>query len=137
MTVDKSHEDNKWHAIQKRVSVTAEQQQTIEKIVTQLKTQTPALFVLVTDRNGQVVHSSGELVQGTALAELAALLAGDLAASSEIAHLTGTYRRHPLIPRKYRAMRMVSKSGSKNPSMVYGIREKVLRQCLSIGNCAN
>ena len=100
MTVDKSHEDNKWHAIQKRVSVTAEQQQTIEKIVTQLKTQTPALFVLVTDRNGQVVHSSGELVQGTALAELAALLAGDLAASSEIAHLTGTYQRHQLILRE-------------------------------------
>jgi len=52
------------------------------------------------DRKGR--HPDRQLnVMGTpALAELAALLAGDLAASSEIAHLTGTYQRHQLILRE-------------------------------------
>ena len=100
MTANNTQEGNKWHTMQKRVSLTAEQLKAIEKVAAQLRGQTPALFVLVTDRNGQVVDSAGELEQSTEMAELAALLAGDLAASSEIARLIGTYQRHQLILRE-------------------------------------
>jgi predicted regulator of Ras-like GTPase activity (Roadblock/LC7/MglB family) len=92
--------ENKWDVLQKRVTVTPAQQLAIEKIGVHLKTQTPALFVLITDRNGQIVYFSGEVLQQSGLVELAALLAGDLAASQEIARLTGTYQHQQLILRE-------------------------------------
>jgi predicted regulator of Ras-like GTPase activity (Roadblock/LC7/MglB family) len=86
--------------MQKRVSVTPALQSAIEKIAVHLKNQAPARFILVADRNGHVVVFTGEGMAGEGLAELAALLAGDLAASQEIARLTGVFQQKQLILRE-------------------------------------
>lgn len=86
--------------MQRRVSVTPVQQSSIEKIAAHLKTQTPARFILVADRNGHVLVFSGDGLPDAGLAELAALLAGDLAASQEIARLTGVFQQKQLILRE-------------------------------------
>ncbi len=86
--------------MQKRVSVTPAQQSSIEKIARHLKTQTPARFILVADRNGHIIVFNGEGLPDAGMAELAALLAGDLAASQEIARLTGAFQQQQLILRE-------------------------------------
>lgn len=84
----------------KRVYVTPAQQSEIEKIAAHLKTQTPARFVLVADRNGHALVFTGEGFHETNMAELAALLAGDMAASQEISRLTGSFQQQQLILRE-------------------------------------
>jgi predicted regulator of Ras-like GTPase activity (Roadblock/LC7/MglB family) len=93
-------EQNQTQLMQKRVFVTPAQQSAIEKISVHLKTQTPARFILVADRNGHIVVFSGEGLPDAGMAELAALLAGDLAASQEIARLTGVFQQKQLILRE-------------------------------------
>ncbi len=93
-------EETQTQLMQRRVSVTPAQQSAIEEIAAHLKTQTPARFILVADRNGHVLVFSGEGLPDTGMAELAALLAGDLAASQEIARLTGAFQQQQLILRE-------------------------------------
>jgi predicted regulator of Ras-like GTPase activity (Roadblock/LC7/MglB family) len=94
------HEETQTQIMQRRVSVTPAQQSAIEKIAAHLKSQTPARFILVADRNGHVLVFSGDAMAGAGLPELAALLAGDLAASQEIARLTGVFQQKQLILRE-------------------------------------
>ncbi|HLD92648.1 MAG TPA: hypothetical protein VI703_00390 [Anaerolineales bacterium] len=96
----KSPNGNDHQFMQKRVLVTLEQQAAIEKIALHLKKQAPARFILVADRNGHIVVFSGEGMAEETMAELAALLAGDLAASQEIARLTGASQNQQLILRE-------------------------------------
>lgn len=86
--------------MQKRVSVTPAQQSEIEKIAVHLKAQTPARFVLVADRNGHALAFTGESLHEANMAELAALLAGDMAASQEISRLSGSFQQQQLILRE-------------------------------------
>lgn len=86
--------------MQKRVAVTPAQQSAIEKIAAHLKRQAPARFIMVADRNGHIIVFSGDGMQVAGLPELAALLAGDLAASQEIARLTGAFQQQQLILRE-------------------------------------
>jgi len=94
------HEELQTQIMQRRVSVTPAQQSAIEKIAAHLKTQAPARFILVADRNGHVLVFSGDGLAGAGLPELAALLAGDLAASQEIARLSGVFQQKQLILRE-------------------------------------
>jgi len=98
--MNESPEQNPTQVMQKRVFVTPSQQSAIEKIALSLKAKTPARFILVADRNGHVLVFSGDGMQDAGLAELAALLAGDLAASQEIARLTGAFQQKQLILRE-------------------------------------
>ncbi len=98
--MNEPQEQNPTQIMQKRVFVTPAQQSAIEKIALNLKAKTPARFILVADRNGHVVVFSGDGMQDAGLAELAALLAGDLAASQEIARLTGAFQQKQLILRE-------------------------------------
>lgn len=98
--MNESPEQNPTQVMQKRVFVTPAQQSAIEKIALSLKAKTPARFILVADRNGHVLVFSGDGMQDAGLAELAALLAGDLAASQEIARLTGAFQQKQLILRE-------------------------------------
>jgi predicted regulator of Ras-like GTPase activity (Roadblock/LC7/MglB family) len=91
---------NNHQYMQKRVLITSDQQSAIEKIALHLKKQAPARFILVADRNGHIVVFSGEGMAEETMAELAALLAGDLAASQEIARLTGASQNQQLILRE-------------------------------------
>lgn len=85
--------------LRNRLSVSPAQQDAIQNMVKQLKKQVPAALVLVADRNGQIIFMSGDLAKST-VAELAALLAADLAASEEIARLTDTFQENHLVLRE-------------------------------------
>lgn len=93
-------EQQQTQLMQRRVFVTPAQQSQIEKIAAHLKAQTPARFVLVADRNGHALVFSGDSLQESNMAELAALLAGDMAASQEISRLTGSFQQQQLILRE-------------------------------------
>lgn len=75
------------------------QQEAIEKLLTDLTQQTPAHFLLLADVTGQVVSTRGEQAQKN-LVGLGSLVAGDLAASHEIARLTGQYEAYQMVLRE-------------------------------------
>ena len=67
----------------------------LEKVVK----QAPAKLVLLADRNGQTIYNS-EKSNDSWLVELAALVAGDLAASEEMARLMNSIEENQLILRE-------------------------------------
>lgn len=95
-----THEEQQLEVARQHLAVSPDQQARLESIATDLKKQTPSLFILIVDRNGHILYFNGEGPQQAGLVELAALLAGDLAASQEIARLTGAYQQHQLILRE-------------------------------------
>jgi len=75
------------------------QQEAIEDLLTSLAQQTPTTFILLADVTGQVVSTRG--VQGeTNTVALGSLVAGDLAASHEIARLTGQFQEYQMVLRE-------------------------------------
>lgn len=77
------------------------QQEAIDRLLFDLGKQIPAHFLLLTDVTGQAVSVWGEQSQVNLVA-LGSLVAGDLAASQEIARLTGQYENSQLILREGR-----------------------------------
>jgi predicted regulator of Ras-like GTPase activity (Roadblock/LC7/MglB family) len=75
------------------------QQETIDQTLTELVQKLPAHFLLLADVTGQVVSTRGEQRQ-IDLVGLASLVAGDLAASQEIARLTGQYQDYQMVLRE-------------------------------------
>ncbi len=75
------------------------QQDAIEQLLTTLFQQAPAHFILLADVTGQVVSTRGEQVRKN-LVGLGSLVAGDLAASHEIARLTGQYDAYQMVLRE-------------------------------------
>ncbi len=76
-----------------------EHQQELDQLIGKLVEKVPAKFVLLTDVTGQVISARGEK-NNIDLVALASLVAGDLAASQEIARLTGEYEDYQLILRE-------------------------------------
>jgi len=76
-----------------------EQQQAIENLLADLVQQTPAHFILLADVTGQVISTRGEQRQ-VDLVALGSLVAGDMAASHEIARLTGQYQDYQMVLRE-------------------------------------
>ena len=75
------------------------QNRAIDRVLTDLIMTIPAHFSLVTNVAGQRISSQGES-RGLDLVVLGALVAGDLAASKEIARITGEYQDYQLILRE-------------------------------------
>ena len=67
--------------------------------LTYLREIIPARFILLVDKSGQFVTATGQH-DGMDLTSLGSLIAGDLAASGEIARLTGEYQDFQLIMRE-------------------------------------
>lgn len=81
------------------LSISIQQMQTIQKCVNRLVDMVPAKYALVVDTSGQVVTSGGD--KGIIdQAILGSLIAADLAASQEIAHLTGEFQEYQMILRE-------------------------------------
>ncbi len=81
------------------LSISIQQMQTIQKCVNRLVDMVPAKYALVVDTSGQVVTSGGD--KGIIdQAILCSLIAADLAASQEIAHLTGEFQEYQMILRE-------------------------------------
>ncbi len=70
--------------------LSAKQADTIAELLSEMVAQIPARFALVSDICGQIVAVSGEYDESN-LQALSSLMASDLAASQEIARLTGEY----------------------------------------------
>jgi predicted regulator of Ras-like GTPase activity (Roadblock/LC7/MglB family) len=81
------------------VSIQPEQNEALERLTTELLTQVPASFVLLADVAGQVVLAKGNH-DAINLVMLGSLVAGDLAASQEVARLTGQYQEYQIVLRE-------------------------------------
>lgn len=75
------------------------QDQAIDKVLTSLMEKIPALYILLADSSGQVISVSGKREQGDPVA-LGALVASDMAASQEMAHITGEFQHCQMILRE-------------------------------------
>jgi len=71
----------------------------IEEIISTLSLKIPARFILLTAITGQVITATGDRGQ-VDLVALGSLIAGDLAASQEIARITGEYDDYQTILRE-------------------------------------
>jgi predicted regulator of Ras-like GTPase activity (Roadblock/LC7/MglB family) len=76
------------------------QQEAIEELLSNLLQQIPARFILLVDITGQVITSCGDQSQIKDLVALGSLVAGDLAASQEIARLSGQYEKAQIVLRE-------------------------------------
>jgi predicted regulator of Ras-like GTPase activity (Roadblock/LC7/MglB family) len=81
------------------IVVSPEQINEINLILSELMEECPAQLALLIDQSGSVLSYQGEN-QSIDLVVLAALVAGDLCASQEIARLTGQYQKFQLIIRE-------------------------------------
>lgn len=81
------------------LSLSPSQDQAINHILNGLLEKCPAQFILLTELSGQIISVNGERGK-TDIIALGALVAGDLAASQEIAHLTDQYQHAQLILRE-------------------------------------
>ncbi|MFQ5611069.1 MAG: roadblock/LC7 domain-containing protein [Anaerolineae bacterium] len=75
------------------------QQKAVEDLLTELAQNAPAPFILLADVTGQVISTRGGQNSTNAVA-LGSLVAGDLAASHEIARLTSQYQDNQMVLRE-------------------------------------
>ncbi len=81
------------------VAITSKQDKEFHRLLSELLPKIPARFILLVDVAGQVVLAKGDHDQVN-LVMLGSLVAGDLAASQEIARLTGEYQDYQIILRE-------------------------------------
>ncbi len=87
------------HYLRSGLTITPTQYAAMEQSLAELVHGIPARFALLTDVTGQVVAAVGDQ-SNINLVGLASLVAGDLAASQEIARLTGEYQDYQLVLRE-------------------------------------
>ncbi len=91
-------EESKWE-YGMGLTIYPSQVQEIEKVLSDLKERCPAKFLLLVDVSGHLISSLSSREEKH-LVELASLIAGDLAASQEIARLTGQFNSSQLVMRE-------------------------------------
>jgi len=89
--MNKMDNDNHQQILRSGLTLYPSQNKSINKLLGNLIKQVPAQFVLLADVTGQVVSARGEQNK-IDLVALGSLVAGDLAASQEIARITGQYQ---------------------------------------------
>jgi len=90
--------ENKYH-LRSGLAISPAQQAAIDQALVELAVKIPAQFVLLTDVTGQLVSAAGDRANVN-LVGLGSLVAGDLAASQEIARMTGHYDTQQMILRE-------------------------------------
>jgi predicted regulator of Ras-like GTPase activity (Roadblock/LC7/MglB family) len=80
-------------------AILPEQDKEFHRLLGELLPKIPARFILLVDVAGQVITAKGDHEQVN-LIMLGSLVAGDLAASQEIARLTGEYQDYQIILRE-------------------------------------
>jgi predicted regulator of Ras-like GTPase activity (Roadblock/LC7/MglB family) len=81
------------------LTISLPQSQAIEQVLNDLLEKCPAQFILLVELSGQLICVQGQKGK-TDLVALGALIAGDLAASQEIARITDQYQHTQLILRE-------------------------------------
>jgi hypothetical protein len=95
----KKTDNNVFVDIPSGLSLTSSQDQAINRILNELFEKCPAQFILLAELSGQLISVHGERGKTDVIA-LGALIASDLAASQEIAHLTEQYQHSQLVLRE-------------------------------------
>ncbi len=78
-------------------------EQAIDQVLAEIRRKIPARLAIVTARDGQFIAASGEHTQSVDLVALGSLIAGDLAASHQIARLTGVFEDFQAVLREGRS----------------------------------
>ncbi|MEW5867696.1 MAG: hypothetical protein AB1894_00345 [Chloroflexota bacterium] len=81
------------------ITIYPSHEKALDRILGELVERCPAAFALLAEISGQLISIQGERGERDLIA-LASLAAGDLAASQEIARLTGEYKHHQLVLRE-------------------------------------
>ena len=81
------------------ITIFPSQAKAMDQVLSELAERCPATFILLSDVSGMLVTSKGDRDKRHLFA-LAALVAGDLAASQEIARMTGEYKSCQLVLRE-------------------------------------
>ncbi len=76
------------------------QDRAIDALLGDLSEKVPARFILLADISGQIISVRGDRSQVAEPVALGSLVAGDLAASREIARLLGEYRSYQMVLRE-------------------------------------
>ena len=76
------------------------QDRAIDTVLSAMAEKIPARFILLADISGQIISVRGDRSQVSEPVALGSLVAGDLAASREIARLLGEYRSYQMILRE-------------------------------------
>lgn len=109
---------NQMYQLRSGLVILPSHQKAIDKMLSSLIQKLPARFILLTDVTGQVISVRGEQGKINVVA-LGSLVAGDLAASQEIARLTGEYEDYQMILREGQASHtFIAEAGSYLALMV-------------------
>lgn len=87
------------YSLRSGLTIFPSQQEALDQVLTELAQKLPARFLLLADVTGQIISVRGEQHQIDIVA-LGSLVAGDLAASQEIARLTGQYESQQMVLRE-------------------------------------
>lgn len=94
------------------LTLTNQQAEAISEMLAQTIQHIPARFILVSDVSGQVVAALGDYNKANLLA-ISSLMVGDLAASQEIARLTGEYHDQQIVLREGKKARtLIAEAGN-------------------------
>jgi predicted regulator of Ras-like GTPase activity (Roadblock/LC7/MglB family) len=93
------HSRNNYYNLRSGITIYPAQDKAIAEVLAELRQKLPAHFLLLTDVTGQVISARGDQNQ-IDLVVLGSLVAGDLAASQEIARLTGEYQDYQMVLRE-------------------------------------
>jgi hypothetical protein len=97
--------------------LSVQQMQEIQAETAHLASMVPARYILVVDTSGQVVCNYGDDDQAD-LPVLGSLIAADLAASQEIARLTGDYQDYQMILREGSRTHIAISEAGRNLAML-------------------
>jgi predicted regulator of Ras-like GTPase activity (Roadblock/LC7/MglB family) len=93
------HEMKKSLDLPSKVTIYPSQDRAIDKVLTELMSACPAQYALLAESSGQLITLCGERETGDPVS-LASLIAGDMAASQEIARITGQYQHYQFVLRE-------------------------------------
>ena len=112
-----------YYTLRSGITLYPPQNKAISQALDNLTHKIPAHFILLTDVTGQIISTRGEQ-NDIDLIALGSLMAGDLAASQEIARLTGEYQDYQMILREGTQMHtFISEAGRYLALLVQAAKE--------------
>ena len=104
--------------------LTRGQLDTIGIILSKLIDTIPAKFILLVDNSGQIVQSHGDFGNAD-IAVLGSLISADLAASQEIARLSGDYQDFQMILREGEKTHIIISEAGKSLTFMVAFRRDI------------
>lgn len=119
-----SEQSNVTKSFRSGLILTLDQLQGINKFLTKLLETIPAKYILLVDNSGQIVQNQGDF-GGADTAILGSLIAADLAASQEIARLSGEYQDFQMILREGEKTQIIISEAGKSLTFLVSFRKEI------------